>query len=74
MKELFYYKRETGTNIKDYISEFEARVQRAIAKKVPKFPDELLMWLLLEGSNISEIGSDRGKLHKQNDDFPRHKE
>ena len=54
MKELFYYKRETGTNIKDYISEFEARVQRAIAKKVPKFPDELLMWLLLEGSNISE--------------------
>ena len=54
MSELFYYKREAGKSLKEYISEFDARVQRAIAKKVPKFPNELLMWLLLEGSNLAE--------------------
>ena len=54
MSDLFYYKREAGVSLKEYISEFDARVQRAIAKKVPKFPNELLMWLLLEGSNLQE--------------------
>ena len=54
LKELIHYKRGADVNVKDYISEFEARYQRAIAKKVPKLPDKLLMWLLLEGSGISE--------------------
>ena len=54
LKDLIHYKRGAEVNVKDYISEFEARYQRAIAKKVPRLPDELLMWLLLEGSGISE--------------------
>ena len=54
LKDLIHYKRGNDTNIKDYISEFDARYQRAIAKKVPKLPGELLMWLLLEGSGIAE--------------------
>ena len=54
LRDLIHYKRQNDTNIKDYISEFDARYQRAIAKKVPKLPDELLMWLLLEGSGIAE--------------------
>ena len=54
LKDLMHYKRQNDTPVKDYISEFDARYQRAIAKKVPKLPDELLMWLLLEGSGIAE--------------------
>ena len=54
LKDLIHYKRSADTSIKDFISEFDARYLRAIAKKVPKLPDELLMWLILEGSGISE--------------------
>ena len=54
MKEFMGYVRPQGTVIKDYISEFEARYQRAIAKQLPKLPGELLMFMLLEGSKIPE--------------------
>ena len=54
MKEFMGFKRKEGSSIKDYISEFEARYQRAIAKQVPKLPGELLMFMLLEGSKIPE--------------------
>ena len=54
MSEFFYYKRPEGTSLKDYVSEFEARYQRAIAKKVPKFSEQLLMWRLIEGSNLQD--------------------
>ena len=37
LKDLIHYKRSGEVNIKDYISEFDARYQRAIAKKSQSF-------------------------------------
>ena len=54
MKEFMGFKRTEGSSIKEYITEFEARYNRARAKQVPELPKEMLMFMLLEGSKIPE--------------------